>query len=340
MTTVTTTVPTKTRLDPDTIRRRFTRLTAIAALMTFLMITIGAITRVSGSGMGCGTHWPLCNGKIIPEFESIEVVIEKGHRLFALLVGLYGALVVVRAWQHYRNVPRIIFPALSAMFLFLTQSALGALTVWVSNQWVSVLLHLGNAMLLFAAFMVTWANAKYGDQTAAARERGDQRGIRLPAAELIVATVLVFCVAMVGAAVAGNDAAKACVGYPLCAGEIWPTSQGPLQVINMTHRMVVGALGLVLIMMLLQLRKANNPLLSRPLQWAFALYLAQCALGALIVLVNHPEFLGVVRALHVSFAAATWATMSWASAISWQQQQSSSPQFKPADMVASAITSS
>jgi heme A synthase len=297
--------------------QRFTRLVALAAVATFLMITIGAITRVTESGMGCGTHWPLCNGRIIPEFQTPEEIIEKGHRLFALLVGFFTVLVGWRAYKQYRDQPGIFFPAMGAVFLFFVQSGLGAITVWMSNQWVSVLLHMGNAMLLFSCFLVTWAVAKHSQDI----QRTWQRlALRLPPLELILTLILTFLVAMVGAAVAGNTALKACVGWPLCGAEIWPSQQGPLQVLNMTHRLVVGGLGILLVMILWQLRSGANPVLRRPILWAFGMYLAQSALGALIVLVNQREFLTSVRALHVTFAAATWAALVIASTISWLQQ--------------------
>lgn len=297
--------------------QRFTRLVAIAAVMTFLMITIGAITRVTESGMGCGTYWPLCNGRVIPEFRTPEEIIEKGHRLFALLVGVYTLLVGWRAHKHYRDQPSIYLPAMGAIVLFFVQSGLGAITVWLSNQWVSVLLHLGNAMLLFSCFLITWAAAKHGETI---RREWARLSLRLPSVELFLTLILTFLVAMVGAAVAGNTALKACVGWPLCGSELWPVQQGPLQVLNMTHRLVVGGLGILLVLLLWQLRGSNNHLLRRPLLFAFGMYIMQSALGALIVLVNQREFLTSVRALHVTFAAATWAALVVASTISWLQQ--------------------
>src|SRR5260221_13957948 len=91
--------------------RTYTRLALAAAIVTFLMIVIGAITRVSESGMGCGTYWPSCNGHIVPEFKDTATVIEFGHRLFALLVGLFALAVVVRAWRQHRHEPRLFVPA-------------------------------------------------------------------------------------------------------------------------------------------------------------------------------------------------------------------------------------
>ncbi len=69
---------------------RLDQLALGAAIVTLLMIVIGAITRVSESGMGCGTYWLSCNGHIVPEFKDAATVIEFGHRVFALLVGIFA----------------------------------------------------------------------------------------------------------------------------------------------------------------------------------------------------------------------------------------------------------
>ncbi|MCC7445887.1 MAG: COX15/CtaA family protein [Anaerolineae bacterium] len=289
------------------------RLAFGAVIATLLMIVIGAITRVTDSGMGCGTHWPLCNGHIVPEFGSMAVVIEYGHRLFALLVGLFAVAVLVQAWRHNRRESHVLYPAIAAFFLYFVQSGLGAITVKLYNQWVSVLLHLGNSMLLLAAFLVVWVKA---------RKLGEGKGpSKIPLVELLLTTVLSMIVALVGASVAGNNAAKACVGWPLCAGQIWPAEQGPLQLLNMLHRLAAGSLGIMLVLLIIQAaRSGANSTLRRALVVAFGIYLLQAALGALVVLINTPELLGTVRALHVLFAASTWSVMIIASAIGWSQQ--------------------
>src|SRR2546423_7991600 len=62
--------------------RRFTRLAWLAATCTYLLIILGAIVRITGSGLGCGEHWPLCNGRLLPPLD-LPTLIEYGHRLVA-----------------------------------------------------------------------------------------------------------------------------------------------------------------------------------------------------------------------------------------------------------------
>ncbi|MCS6831187.1 MAG: COX15/CtaA family protein, partial [bacterium] len=45
-----------------------------------LVILWGAFVRATGSGAGCGSHWPTCNGEVIPRPQSVETLIEFTHR--------------------------------------------------------------------------------------------------------------------------------------------------------------------------------------------------------------------------------------------------------------------
>src|ERR1700720_4900598 len=45
-----------------------------------LVILWGALVRATGSGAGCGNHWPLCNGQVIPLSPRIDTIIEFTHR--------------------------------------------------------------------------------------------------------------------------------------------------------------------------------------------------------------------------------------------------------------------
>src|SRR2546423_1471796 len=78
--------------------RRFTRLAWTAATFTYLLVILGAIVRITGSGLGCGEHWPLCHGKLLPPLD-LPTMIEYGHRLAAAAVsGLVTALAADAWW--------------------------------------------------------------------------------------------------------------------------------------------------------------------------------------------------------------------------------------------------
>src|SRR2546425_8321696 len=139
--------------------RRFTRLAWTAATFTYLLIILGAIVRITGSGLGCGEHWPLCNGKLLPPLD-LPTLIEYGHRLAAAAVSVLVAALAVYGWWLRREAPsstalhRPGVAAYVALMLLLLQVGLGAVTVKLSLPPWTVILHLGTAMLLLATLIV------------------------------------------------------------------------------------------------------------------------------------------------------------------------------------------
>jgi heme A synthase len=76
------------------LRRILGRVGIAAAIATFGLIVLGGVVRITGSGMGCGDHWPLCNGHLIPPMD-LPTFIEYSHRLAALLVSAFVVAVLV-----------------------------------------------------------------------------------------------------------------------------------------------------------------------------------------------------------------------------------------------------
>ena len=56
-------------------------------MLAFGLIVLGGVVRITGSGMGCGDHWPLCNGEWFPPLD-LPTMIEIGHRWAAALVSM------------------------------------------------------------------------------------------------------------------------------------------------------------------------------------------------------------------------------------------------------------
>src|SRR3977135_216930 len=134
--------------------RRFRRLADLTAVVTFLLIVVGGIVRVSQSGLGCGPGgsgtkgWPLCGGQVIPFVGNENRVIEFSHRFLATVVVLLIALLCWRAFRSLREREWAFRGSLIAGVLVLVQAGLGGLTVEHSLAEELVAAHLGTAMLL------------------------------------------------------------------------------------------------------------------------------------------------------------------------------------------------
>lgn len=128
-----------------------------------LVIVWGALVRATGSGAGCGNHWPLCNGQVVPLSPTLHTIIEFTHRM--MVSGSVFAMIALVAWTWRvtcKGAAARLFVILSAGLL-LNEAFLGALLVKLGyvtgNQSlgrVAVLsVHLSNTLLLLAALTLT-----------------------------------------------------------------------------------------------------------------------------------------------------------------------------------------
>jgi protoheme IX farnesyltransferase len=267
------------------------------------LIVLGGVVRITGSGMGCGDHWPRCNGEWYPPLD-LPTLIEIGHRWAAALVSLLVFAVALVGWLRHRNEPALRNPALLAAVLLVVQVLLGAVTVKLAlPPWV-IVTHLANAMFLLATLMVVAlrAGASEGPATPRLEARHDAHGLVLATA------ALGFVVILFGAQVANFHAGLLCLGFPLCDGGVLPPASS-LAALHWTHRVLAFAfLGLALVMVSRVSRRADAA--GQPLRRAAALVLAatvaQIAVAAAMVLHLLPPAL---RALHLLVGTLVWAAL-------------------------------
>lgn len=289
--------------------RWLARLALITAFLTVLLIVVGAIVRVTDSGLGCGSSWPLCDGKIIPPLDNLTAWIEWSHRLFAMLIGVLGLATLIAAWRSKRENRFAFIAVVIAALLYTVQSLLGRQVVVHELRPVLVALHLGTAMLLLASLLAASVAATY---------RPEKR-IQTDSVTLLtyITTVLSLVIILTGALVRGSGATLACTDWPLCNGAVIPTGQGQAAIIHMTHRFAVVALGISLLLLVWQaLQAGRSGQIRRVAVLALVVYLAQAAVGALFVLTQAGRVWG---AAHVGLAAATWALLVMLSVMEYLQ---------------------
>src|SRR3954447_6964935 len=83
--------------------RKLERLAWGGILFLLGVILWGSFVRASGSGAGCGNHWPLCNGEVLPQSPGIKTIIEFTHRA---MTGLDTFLVIAMLWWAFRLFPK------------------------------------------------------------------------------------------------------------------------------------------------------------------------------------------------------------------------------------------
>lgn len=158
---------------------RFAKFAWAVLIWNVIVVLWGAFVRATGSGAGCGNHWPLCNGAVVPLEPQIETLIELSHRLTSG-VALIGVLILL-IWA-FRSFPKghpVRWGAVASAFFIITESLVGAGLVifgWVADDTSAeralvVSIHLFNTFLLLASLAVTawWAS---GQRPIALQSRG------------------------------------------------------------------------------------------------------------------------------------------------------------------------
>lgn len=141
----------------------FRQLAFITTLVTFGHLLFGNIVSGTESGMGCGPHWPLCQGQLFPPLSDPALVIEWTHRLFAaLLMALVLATTLV-AWRRERHKPLLVGLATLALGIVIAVALLGALTVWLDLPKEISTAHLALGLLFFMLMVVISAKAYYSE---------------------------------------------------------------------------------------------------------------------------------------------------------------------------------
>lgn len=142
----------------------FRRYSLGLALYTVLVILWGAWVRISRSGAGCGEHWPLCNGELIPGAYVPATWIEFSHRLSTGLYGILVAILVYRAFRIFPSKSGVTRAAVAAGVFTVLEAWIGAqlvLSGWVADDTslaraLFMGLHQINSMLLSGSVFLVW----------------------------------------------------------------------------------------------------------------------------------------------------------------------------------------
>ncbi len=145
------------------------------------VIVFGAYVRATGSGAGCGSHWPLCNGEIIPRAARTETIIEFTHRATSGLTLLLIVSLLLWVWRVTKARNPLRWSSAFALFFVLTEALIGAWLVLyglvTTNDSIAralfMMVHLVNTFLLLAFLALTswWAS-----RGVPARLEGDKAG--------------------------------------------------------------------------------------------------------------------------------------------------------------------
>lgn len=142
---------------------RFARYAWAVLAFNFATILWGVYVRASGSGAGCGAHWPLCNGQVFPLSPQLATLIEFVHRITSGLTVLLVIGLVVWAWRRFPSRHPVRFSAAFSVLFVFTEALVGAGLVLLElvakdaslTRAISIMVHLVNTFLLLASITLT-----------------------------------------------------------------------------------------------------------------------------------------------------------------------------------------
>lgn len=270
-----------------------------------LVILWGAFVRATGSGAGCGRHWPLCNGEVIPRAPAVETLIELSHRLTSGVALLLVVGLVWWAWRAYPKGHRLWLAALVSMAIMVVEALLGAglvlLEYTASNASVArawwMAGHLINTFLLLAALTLTawWASGGPSMQL-----RGQPVSLRLS-----------LGAALVGMLVLGASGAVTALGDTLVfTAGISPEDNAlvaTLVDLRIYHPLIAfGVGGLLLLAALTARRLRSSQSVTRLSILLGVSFVVQLILGAFNVVLKAPV---AMQLIHLLVSDVIWITL-------------------------------
>jgi heme A synthase len=290
------------------IVRRFGWITLFYMLLVILW---GAFVRATGSGAGCGDHWPLCNGVVVPREPNLETLIELTHRVTS---GFSLIMVVVLWFLSRKAVPKghLLRRAATWSVIFIVIEALiGAGLVLFElvahnaslKRMFSMSAHLVNTFALMTSLCLCVWRAEDGET---ARTALMKNVLRVPG--ILVVGVLLVLSGMTGAIAALGDTLYAGFGpIPLQAyldGEV------PFLLrLRLIHPVIAIVTTVAVLVVQARLWEAYREKLGSFLGWSLsALILLQVGLGFVNVQLMAPVWM---QLLHLGVGVLLWVVYSF-----------------------------
>ena len=286
----------------------FTRFAWAVLGYNLLVVAWGAFVRATGSGAGCGKHWPTCNGEIVPRAPAIETAIEFAHRATS---GLALLLVVALVVWAFRALPRghaARKAAVASLVLMLVEALVGAGLVlfgWVAKDaslargWVMAI-HLTNTFLLLGALALVADWSRHGGGLAPAGRTG-------AALALAAAFGAVLLAGVTGAIAALGDTLFPSTSFAAGLREELSAGAHVLLKLRLVHPLAAITAGAVLLgasRLLLRLRP--EPRVHRAALAIVALVGIEILAGVVNVLLLAPVWLQLV---HLLLADLVWLAL-------------------------------
>lgn len=272
---------------------------AATTIGMLLVLTGGELVTKTGSGMGCGRSWPLCNGQVLQTHITPELVIELAHRIISGVVGFMVLLLSIWSWKKIGYIKETKFLAFLSCFFLILQAFIGAAAVMWGQSGFILALHFGISLVSFASvFLLTLLIFETDKKFEADKLMIDKRMGR----NILFISIYCYVVIYTGALVRHTNASLVCRDWPLCLNHSPALPQNLYEWIQMGHRSAAGILFLWIgYMVYLSMKHYRQ---QQVLYWgwiiAFCLVALQVAAGAFIILSRLNLYIALLHAFFIT----------------------------------------
>jgi cytochrome c oxidase assembly protein subunit 15 len=281
---------------------------AVATTIGMMFVLIGgALVTKTGSGMGCGRSWPLCNGQFMPTHITPQLIIELAHRLVSGTVGILVLILSLWTWKTIGHIRETKFLAFLSFFFLLLQGLIGAAAVKFGQSDFVLAMHFGISLISFAAvFLLTLLIFEIDKKFDAEKLLIDRRMGR----HILAITIYSYLVIYSGALVRHTKSSLVCRDWPLCLNDAPSLPTNMYEWVQMGHRTAAGILFLwILYITYLAIRYYKE---QKVLYWgwiiSFILVSLQVMAGALIIFTRLNL---VIALLHAFFITCLFGMLSY-----------------------------
>lgn len=273
---------------------------AVAATIGMLLILLGgALVTKTDSGMGCGRHWPGCNGQLIPDKITTEVLIEFSHRVVTGSVGFLILILSVWSWKVMGHIRETKFLAVMAMFFLILQALIGAAQVlWGQGDFI-LALHFGISLLSFASVLLLTLLIFEVDR------KFDADKLRIGPKlkwHTVGVTLYSYIVVYTGALVRHTDSGLICSDWPLCNNDKFSFPANLYEWVQMGHRAAAALIFIWIAFIAWHAFKQYKDQRVLFYGWmiAFVIVSLQVIAGMLVVLTKLNLYFALVHSLLIS----------------------------------------
>ncbi|MBN1407391.1 MAG: COX15/CtaA family protein [Calditrichaceae bacterium] len=289
------------------ILSRFKILALLSTLITYFLIFVGGLVRVSGAGLGC-PDWPKCFGRWIPPtsvdqlpadmdpnlFNFTLAWIEYINRLIGMITGLLIAATALYAIIHFRKYPKIIIPSIIAVFLVAVQGWQGGQVVASALEPFMITIHMFLAFIIVSLILYVYLQSLLLEKPELTVNGTGSLKIWL----IILYLISIFQVVMGTQMRSGLEHLKD--NFPMLSPLEWIDKLGPVNPLHAILGFIVAALAIYTTFKLMQKQTGKIGYFKITMFTLDILFILQIITGFILVNLGIPPLMQI---LHLWFSS-------------------------------------